>query len=341
MNKFSFADYIFRQAYPQHSGDRGIAEVKAMNEATRDSENSNNAISEFNNKFSLRAMRDLTVGTDSAGGFNVADKVTAPAFQNFYSESFFMKYATVLSGLRSNVTINSKSSPVTLTESGVEETTTAANTFSQEPTFQNIKLQPHHIRVSIELSQTLIFQSSQSLGDLILNEIRAALAEELDRQIIHGDSSDDEISGIVNTSGISSDVIGVLSSLTPPNAHGFVVGAEKSLGSNKAPLPYMWILNSATREKLRESKSPAGNNPIFSDDSTILGYDTFVTENLDDSDIHLISPGFVVLALFHEDDMIDLIVDGWTKFGKVILTVSVMADCALVNPNALYVLSKS
>ena len=92
MNKFSFADYIFRQAYPQHSGDRGIAEVKAMNEATRDSENSNNAISEFNNKFSLRAMRDLTVGTDSAGGFNVADKVTAPAFQNFYSESFFMKY---------------------------------------------------------------------------------------------------------------------------------------------------------------------------------------------------------------------------------------------------------
>ena len=85
-------------------------------------------------------MRDLTVGTDSAGGFNVADKVTAPAFQNFYSESFFMKYATVLSGLRSNVTINSKSSPVTLTESGVEETTTAANTFSQEPSFQNIKL---------------------------------------------------------------------------------------------------------------------------------------------------------------------------------------------------------
>ena len=219
---------------------------------------------------------------------------------------------------------------MTLTESGVEETTTAANTFSQEPSWQNIKLSPKHIRVSIELSQTLIFQSSQSLGDLILNEIRAALAEELDRQILHGDSSDDEISGIVNTSAISSDIIGTLTALTAKVAHGFVVGAEASLGSNKAPLPYHWILNSATREKLRESKSPAGNNPIFSDDSTILGYDTFVTENLDDSDIHLISPKFVVLAMFHEEDMIDLIVDSWTKqnSGKIILTVSVMSDCS-------------
>ena len=343
MNKFSLADFIFRKAYPRHSGERGKAEVNSMHEATRDSENNNDMISEFNNKFSLSAMRDLNVGTDSAGGFNVGDKVAAPAFDNFYSESFFMKYATVLSGLTSNVTVDAKSSPAVLTSGGVEETSTAANPLSTEPSWQNIKLTPKHIRVSIELSQTLIYQSGKSLDDLILNEMKAALAEELDRQIIHGDSTDDEISGIVNTAGISSDTVGTLTSLTAKNAHGFIVGAEASLGSNKAPQPYHWILNSATREKLRESKSPSGSYPLFGDDNKIIGYDTFITENLDDSDIDLISPKFVVLALFHEDDVIDLLVDGWTKgnAGKVILTISVMADAALVNPKALYVLSES
>ena len=218
-----------------------------------------------------------------------------------------------------------------------------ANTFSTEPAWSNVKLTPHHIRVSIEISRTLLEQSSRDVDELILGEISLALSEELDRQILRGVSSDEEISGIVNTTGITSDAIGTLASLTARNAHGFIVGAEAALGTAKTPQPYFWLLNSATREKLRESKAPSANHPLFSDDKKIIGYDTFVTENLEDSDLHLISPKFVVVGLWHDDLTFDLIVDGYSKSnqGKIVLTMSIMADAALVTPKALNVLSES
>ena len=159
--------------------------------------------------------------------FNVEGKVTAPAFQKFLQRIILHEIRNSSFGteIQCHYQFKIKSCDIDgIWESRrqpPQRTHLARNLLGK-----NIKLSPKHIRVSIELSQTLIFQSSQSLGDLILNEIRAALAEELDRQIIHGDSSDDEISGIVNTSAISSDVIGTLTALTAKVAHGFVVGAE-------------------------------------------------------------------------------------------------------------------
>ena len=109
------------------------------------------------------------------------------------------------------------------------------------------------------------------------------------------------------------------------------------------PVPYFWILNSETRAKLRSIRQQGLAYPIFSDENKILGYDTLITENLNDADLHLINPAFVVVGLWHDDAEFDLIVDGYSKSnqGKVVLTMSIMADAALVKPLALSVISES
>ena len=335
MKNFSLSDYIFRHAYRlSNSNSKGKPETDAVAKALGGSRQTHG---DFLNPFSLRA---LTSGTASAGGSTVANLVAGDAFQNFYSHSIFMTFGTVLTGLKSDVTLDAKNTQAVLTENAVTEN--QANTFSTEPAFSNIKLSPKHIRVSIEISRTLLEQS-RSVDELILGEISLALTEELDRQILRGVSSDNEISGIVSTTGISSDTWGAVSALTNASASSKIIAAEKSLGDAKVSVPYFWILNSETRAKLRTLRTQGLAYPIFNDENKILGYDTLVTENLNDADLLLINPAFVVLGLWHDDQEFDLIVDGYSKSnqGKVVLTMSIMADAALVQPKALNVLSES
>ena len=229
-----------------------------------------------------------------------------------------------------------------LTAKAVTETTTDANVFSTEPAWSNIKLIPKHVRVSIEISRTLIEQSSRDINDLILNDMRSALTEELDRQILKGNSTQNEISGIVNTSGISSATWTPHPALQGGTAHESVRDAEGNLGTGKTPLPYFFIMNSNTRKRLRSIRLPSFFTPIFMDDGKMLGYDALITENLEDADCWLMNPSFVVVGLWHDSTVFDLIIDGFTRSinNKVVLTMSVMADAALVKPNALSVISQ-
>ena len=340
MKNFSFTDYLYRQAFGQTvNNDRGKAEVEAMNEATKC------APYDFDHSFSMRAMRDLTVGVDSAGGYTVADNVSNNfEFGNFYQESYFLSNATILENLSSNVSIPSKSTAAVLTSGAVLESTPSANTYSTEFSFSQTKLTPHHIRVTIEVSQQLLEQTkSYGSGNLVLNEIQNSLSEELDRQLFKGDSTANEITGIVNTTGINSDTWGDLSSLTGASAASKTIASEKSLGDAKIPLPQNWIINSETRAKFRSLRQAGLSYPILNERNEILGYPTEINENLEDGDCWFVAPSNVILGLFHGSDVIDLIVDGRSKFnsGIVILTASLMADAALIRPQALSILSES
>ena len=340
MNNFSFTDYLYRHAYGQSSSTRGAAEVEAMNEAIGE-----RAPYDFDHAISMRAIRDLTAqGTASAGANTVDDNVVDDlAFDNYYQQSYFLSNATILENLKGNITIPSKSTNAVISSGGVSETTTAANTYSTEPAFSSAKLTPHHIRVTIELSHNLIEQTkSRGVDNLILNEIQNSLSEELDRQIFKGVSTNNEIVGI-NTTGISSDTWGDLTALTGASAAEKTIASEKSLGDSKVPIPYHWIINSETRAKLRSISQSGLAYPILSEKNEILGYPTFFNESLADGDCWLINSRTVVLGLYHQADMIDLIVDGHSKFnsGIVVLTASIMADAKLIKPQALAVISES
>ena len=338
MNNFSFTDFLYRKAYGKLSNDRGKAEVEVMENAI-----GKRSPFQFDNGFSLRAL--TAQGADSEGGYTVDDNVVDNSiFDNFYQASYFLSNATILDDLKSNISVTSKSTPISFS-GGVTETATAANALTTEPAFSKILLKPKHIRVSLDVSVTLLEQTSVGIDRLILNDLKGALSEELDRQIFKGDSTSNsnEISGIIYTTGIATATWGTLSGLTGPISHGALVDAEGDLGTAKVPQPYHYIVNSNTRKRLRDLKKTGFNFPIFSDSSKILGYDTFISENLDDADCFVLNPQYVVIGMWHPLDLFDLIVDGHTKFnsGIVTLTASLMADSALLKPKALSVISES
>ena len=164
----------------------------------------------------------------------------------------------------------------------------------------------------------------------------------MDRQIFKGVSTDNEINSIAKTTGISSDTWGAISSLANSAATSKTIASEKSLADAKVTTPYNWLLNSETRAKLRTLRVQGLAFPLFNVDNKMLGYDAFITENLDDADCWLLNPQYVVVGIWGPRDMIDLIVDGHTKFnsGIVTLTASLMADCiAFETKSALSVLS--
>ena len=339
MNKFSFTDYLYRQAFGQSvNNDRGKAEVEAMNEVI-----GKRAPWDYDNSFSMRAL--TAQGPNSEGGFTVDDKVVDDnkIFDNFYQDSYFLSNASILDNLKSNISVTSKSTPSVISSGGVSETTTARNTLTTQPAFSKVTLTPKHIRVSIDISATLLEQTSDGISRLILSDLQGALSEELDRQIFKGVSTDNEINSIANTTGITTDTWGAISSLANSAATSKTIASEKSLGDAKVTTPYNWLLNSETRAKLRTLRVQGLAFPLFNVDNKMLGYDAFITENLDDADCWLINPQYVVLGMWGPRDIIDLIVDGHTKFnsGIVTLTASIIADAKLIHSSALYTLTES
>ena len=133
MNKFSFTDYLYRQAFGQNvNNDRGKAEVEVMHETIGD-----RAPYDFDHAFSMRAM---TAGTNSEGGYTVEDSVDENLdFGNLYQDSYWLSNATILDNLNGNISIPSKSTASVLTSGGVAETTSAANVYSTEPAFSSVK----------------------------------------------------------------------------------------------------------------------------------------------------------------------------------------------------------
>ena len=338
MNNFSFTDYLYRKAFGQTANNsRGIKEVEAMNEAI-----GKRAPWDFDHAFSMRAL--TAQGPNSEGAFTVEDKIVDnKIFDNFYQQSYWASNATILDNLSSNISIPSKSTAAVLTSGGVAETTTAANTFSTEQVYSAVKFTPHHIRVSIEVSATLLEQTSHGIDRLILLDLQNALSEELDRQIFKGVESDNEIDSLKNTTGISSSTWAALTSLSGASATEKLIASEKNMGDSKVPIPYNFIINSETRAKLRSIRQQGLQYPLFDANSEILGYTTHTNESLADGDCWLTNPTYTVISFWHQRDLIDLIVDSHSKFnsGIVTLTASIMADSKLIHPSALYVLSSS
>ena len=329
--RFSIGDYIWRRAFDSKTSDRGKYEYDVVQSHIRGDN------TDLVNPFSTRA---LVAGTATAGGNLIADSASdSPSFQNFY-QSFFMSQATILDDLESDVILDAKITDSVLTTNAVGEN--VANTLSTEPAIGNYKLSPKFIRVSIDLSRTLLETSSKGIDSLIISELSAKLSGVLDDQIMFG-LGGDTITGITTLTGVANTAWGDIATLSGADAFEGVIAAEKSLGNAKIPNngDYFFLLNSNTREVLRTLKWTNFDYPIMRDSNEIIGIQAVMNENLRDADVFLIAPKNVVLGLWHDRERFDILVDSWTKAtqGLISLTVSVIADVKLINTAALYTLT--
>ena len=328
--RFSISDYIFAKCYGRGMGGRGNYEMDTNAKLVDD-------FSYFTNPFSMRA---LNVGTDSAGGYTVGKSATdSPSFGGLYSDSFFLSRGTIIPDLTSDLKLNEKSAG-TLTATSVGEN--VANTFSAEPVFSEKAMTPHFIRCSISVSATLLDQTSVGLDTLILNDMKRALGQALDHEILYGAGGTTAITGLSTLTGISSTTWGPIASLTGGTANEKIILAEYDISSNKVPPPYHVLFNSLTRASLRQIKDPNSLSPVVGDDGRCTGFDFTVTENIPDGNLVMCAPEFCVICLWHPLDQIDLLVDRYTLSvtNEIQITLSISADASLAKLKSLSIITE-
>ena len=331
--RFSIGDYLWRRAFDSKTSSRGLYEREIIQSYIK--EDGTDLVTPF-------STRALQVGTPTAGGNLVGDSASdSPAFQSFYQNSFFMSRATILDGLSSDVILDSKITSAVLTSNSVTEN--QANSLSTEPALGAFKLSPKFIRVSLDLSTTLLETSSKGIDDLIISEISSKLASTLDYEIFFGGGGD-AIKGITTETGIGNIRLGALGLLDGASAFVGVVECERGLAKAKVPSDDNYFLfNAATRTVLRNLRKTPFMYPILTDENKIIGIDTFHNQNLRDADIFLIAPKNVVLGMWHDRERVDILVDSWSKgsSGLISLTVSIICDARLIQPKALYTCTES
>ncbi|MDE0185602.1 MAG: phage major capsid protein [Candidatus Poribacteria bacterium] len=284
------------------------------------------------------SLRALTAGTEP----ELIDKnVDGSEFNNFYSQSVLLRFATVISGLKTSLVLTKKTQSGTLVANAVGEN--AANIFSPEQTGGSVTLNPKFIRVSIDVSKTLIMQSSRTLDQLLITELRDALTEELERQLFKGTSSN-EITGIFSTANVSKISWAGFATLTGDGAFDKLTAAEKTLGEAKVPPPFIWTYNSASREHLR--KLGKHSEPLLKMDAIggarMLGYRGYSTEQMTDDQVYLLNPSYLIIGIWNEsrDERLEVFVDPYTKSnqGLVSITGAIYANAALIKPESCVIL---
>jgi len=144
--------------------------------------------------------RDLTVASGGAGGFLV-ETTNVGFIEMLRNRSvLFNMGARRLSGLVGNVMIPKQTVAAT---PGWLATEAAAITESQQ-TFVQIALAPKNVGGYTEISRQLLLQANPSVEGLVMADLAAVVALDIDLKGINGSGAAGQPTGILNTAGVGS-----------------------------------------------------------------------------------------------------------------------------------------
>ena len=144
--------------------------------------------------------RDLSAVTASAGGRLVAtDNMSFIEILRARSVAMRMG-ATRMTGLIGNVTVPTQTGAATATWL-TNETTPASES---DQTFGQMALSPKNVAAYTEISRQLMLQSSPSAEQIVMNDLAAVVALQVDNASINGSGASGQPLGVVGTSGIGS-----------------------------------------------------------------------------------------------------------------------------------------
>ena len=209
------------------------------------------------------SQRDLSVGTDTAGGNTVATDLATGSFIELLRNSMATvdAGAMVLEGLVGDIAIPRQTGGATAY--WVAEA--AAVTESQQA-FDQVALAPNTIGGMTDYSRKLLLQSSIGIEQFVRNDLATVIAIELDRAGINGSGAGAEPTGILGTSGIG-DVAGGANGLAPAWSHIVDIKSDVAVANAKRGA-LRWILNSATIGKLEKTEKASSTGQFIYDEGT-------------------------------------------------------------------------
>ena len=214
--------------------------------------------------------RDLTVGTDTAGGFLKPTDHMGGEFVDALRANLVTANlgARMMSGLSGDVAIpalNAKTAVGFVAEN-------AAPGSEGAPTFRQITMAPKTVAQYVDLSRKLMMQSDPSVEQIIRDDMLRQFAAKIDDVAIEGGGSN-EPTGITGTTGIGSVAIGTNGGAV---TYAKIADLEKevaidnALGGNLSFLTNPKVV-SAMRTIPRQASGVEGNF-ILNDTNSILGY---------------------------------------------------------------------
>lgn len=220
--------------------------------------------------------RDLSVGTNSAGGYTVATDLLASEFIDVLrnASSVMQAGARMMPGLVGNIAIPKKTAASTAgwisTEGG------AASEVA--PTFGQVTLSPKTLGAFSDVTRKLLLQSSLSIESLIRDDLTNAIALKIDSGALEGDGSSGAPTGVLSTSGVNKP--SSFAAAVPTFAE--VVALETYVAQDNALLGNLaYITDTGTFGGLKTTKKDAGSGEfVAGPDGRLNGYNTIVSNQV-------------------------------------------------------------
>ena len=289
--------------------------------------------------FAALAHRDLTT-TNTSSLFG--SKINSTLEETLTPVSAIVGAgAMVISGVRSgNLILPAIDSALDVSSAWLNsEGATVPNNL--DPTFRQVVIEPHTLSVEIRFSRLLLKNSSVDLEAGLRREILRAFMLEVDRVGLIG-SGTNQPEGLLVRSDIPVVEAGE-NGLAPTWAH--MVSLEYTVAKANGKIARgSFLTNADVQKKLRLTQRAAGLDFILSADGKILGYPTFVSENVPGSLTKGTSSGVCSAALFGDFSelvigfwgpaAVDLIVDGVTMAKDGLIRIIARADVGIAPRNA-------
>jgi HK97 family phage major capsid protein/HK97 family phage prohead protease len=214
--------------------------------------------------------RDLTVGTDTAGGFLKPTDHLGGEFIDALRANLVIANlgARMMSGLKGDVAIPALNAKTAV---GFVAENTAPGS-EGAPTFRQVTMAPRTIAQYVDLSRKLMMQSDPSVEQVIRDDMLRQFAAKIDEVAIEGGGAN-EPTGITQTNGIGSVAIGTNGgAITYAAAVNLEreVAIDNALGGRLSYLTNPKVV-AAMRTTSRQSSGVEGNF-ILNDSNTLLGY---------------------------------------------------------------------
>lgn len=214
--------------------------------------------------------RDLTVGTNTAGGFLKPTDHLGGEFIDALRANLVISSlgARMMQGLKGDVAIpalNAKTSVGFVAEN-------TAPGAEGAPTFRQVTMSPKTLVQYVDISRKLSMQSDPSVEQVIRDDLTRQFAAKIDEVAIEGGGSN-EPTGITQTSGIGSVAMGTNGGAV---TYAKLVDLEKEVAIDNALAGNLAYLTNpkvvgAMRQTPRQASGVEGNF-ILNDSNTLLGY---------------------------------------------------------------------
>ena len=265
-NRFRISDLIFQMLNPDSErGKQALIEAKDL---TSDQEKKgfvrhgpNSVILPFSrldgmdeSKARLQ-KRDIT--SAASGGHLIGEDVRGDIFVWALRNKMVLgDMVTMLTGLRGDVSIPAETTEPTA--AWVAENTAPTES---DPVIGQIALTPHHARGFVEISNTLIAQSSVDVEMVIRESLVKAIALIVDKAILTGSGTSNQPSGIDNIPSLSTTTYATsISNATLAN----IIAVETALDTENAPdMNRAWVVAPNVRAKYRTVPIGTGGMPAY------------------------------------------------------------------------------